>query len=700
MNITDLIVELLEKGQKVEIPGIGTLDSVMQNAHHDPQTRIYYPASRIIAFNKTIVGDTNIVGELAARECVSEDVAKQMWLNYVDALNDKMKRSGKHTFGRIGTLSGDREQGFSFTMTEGLVLDADKGEIPIEEVKIYSHEGEEDPFAQFEVETVKPEPAPEPNATTDPEFQAEPSHEPETQSEPASVVENWQEELKQLDEISKSKESIEQDARAAERAEKERLKAERKAEEERIRLDKKAEEERKRTEEMLAKERAAAEKREAEEKRRAEAALAKAEKKAEEERRHAEKMAEHSRQKAEKEAEKERIKAEKKAAAMAAIAAREQAKADLIAKGKSEKEAAIQATLAEKQRKEAEKEVARREKEQKKQAEAEATAAEKAQKQAEKERIKAEKERIKAEKKAQKEEKKKRKVWPLLLIILLLLGIGAGVYLFLSRNGNTGTQTTNIANNHKHLDVGNINSLTFNTDMLTYGQRDININSDMVCRFMNEYINVYLSDRGYSSAKVPMIDRIRQYSLDRMGELMGDRFAVQRFIPYNDYVYQYNVPCLARMYADRVRHTVQGELMNYRILDDILYRMVDELGLRPDAGGQKSAAEVQQVKDTEKKTIEKKAAAKQEQNGEVPVYVYVEKGSKQGFDIIAGFYLNKSTAAKMAARLHELGCDAYIIEFNDLYYVSMGSASSQTAADALYKHIKSWYDGDVAIKKW
>ena len=44
MNITDLIVELLEKGQKVEIPGIGTLDSVMQDAHHDPKTRIYYPA--------------------------------------------------------------------------------------------------------------------------------------------------------------------------------------------------------------------------------------------------------------------------------------------------------------------------------------------------------------------------------------------------------------------------------------------------------------------------------------------------------------------------------------------------------------------------------------------------------------------------------------------------------------------------------
>lgn len=104
------------------------------------------------------------------------------------------------------------------------------------------------------------------------------------------------------------------------------------------------------------------------------------------------------------------------------------------------------------------------------------------------------------------------------------------------------------------------------------------------------------------------------------------------------------------------------------------------------------------MKQTEQRIIEQRK--NNAQNGENPVYVYVEKGSKQGYDIIAGFYLNKATAAKMTARLHELGCDAYIIEFNDLYYVSMGSASSQTSADALLKHIKSWYDGDAVIKKW
>jgi nucleoid DNA-binding protein len=68
MNITDLIVELLEKGQKVEMPGIGTLDSVVRSAHHDPATRTYYPASRVIAYSTETSGESEIVKTLAERE--------------------------------------------------------------------------------------------------------------------------------------------------------------------------------------------------------------------------------------------------------------------------------------------------------------------------------------------------------------------------------------------------------------------------------------------------------------------------------------------------------------------------------------------------------------------------------------------------------------------------------------------------------
>ena len=104
MNISELIVELLQQGKKVEINGIGTFESVMRNPHHDPRSNTYYPASRVVAFSEQLQGDESIVDELATRECISRDVAKQMWHNYVDALSDKMARAGEHKFGKMGTL--------------------------------------------------------------------------------------------------------------------------------------------------------------------------------------------------------------------------------------------------------------------------------------------------------------------------------------------------------------------------------------------------------------------------------------------------------------------------------------------------------------------------------------------------------------------------------------------------------------------
>ena len=791
MNITELIVEQLEQGHKVVIPGIGTLDSVMLNAHHDPASRIYYPASRTIAFSGDSSDETEIVKVLAERECVSEDVAKQMWDNYVDALTDKIRRTGSHTMGRLGTLTCSDKKTFGFTVAEGLVLDAgNAGEVPIEEVKIYNHDNEEDPFAQFDAE---PEPEPEPVAEPEPEPVAEPEPEPEpaTEPEPEPVVEpqsetlkGWKADLQKLDEMPKSEKELKREAKEKAKAEKERLKAEKKAEEERIRLEKIAEEEKRKAEERIAKERAEAEKREAEERRRAEEELRRAEKKAEEERRRAEKQAEAARAKADKEAEKERIRAEKKAAALAALAASKEAKAAKASQALADKEAAAALAAAERQRKEAEKEAAQREKELQRQAEMEAAEKERqqheaekarieaekqaekarieAEKQAEKARIEAEKERIEtekqaekarieAEKKAEKEHieaekarkeaekqaekarkeaekqaakqakknkqladelmspapapdsdndgKKRHGLWlPLLLVLLVLVIAGGAYYLLRNQLPQQGTQMAQSGTAAKQLDVPADNMFTYNTDMLQYTNREVLLSRDEVCLFMRDYINQYLADRNYSSARVPMMDRVRQYAGERLGELMGDRFAVQRLIPYDDYIYSYCEPALKQTHANRSRVTVQKELMDYRALDNMLYQMVDDLGLQPDGNGQKSAAEVKEVKATEKKAVEQKKAAAQ--TGESPVYVYVEKGSKQGYDVIAGFYLNKATAAKMTARLHDLGCDAYIIEFNDLYYVSMGSASTQTSADALLKHIKSWYDGDAVIKKW
>lgn len=722
MNITDLIVELLEKGQKVEMPGIGTLDSVVRSAHHDPATRTYYPASRVIAYSTETSGESEIVKTLAERECVSEDVAKQMWLNYIDALTDKVKRTGHHNFGKLGTLTCDDKRTFGFKMAEGVVLDAgNKGEMPIEEVKIYNHDNEEDPFARFDEAEEAPAPAePAAEETTAPEqpvAEETPAPEPAAEEATDTNEEHWDESLKQLEDLEKEKPAI--DPKAAARAEKERLEAEKKAEKERIKLEKKVEEQRRFDEEQLAKHRKEAERREAEEKRKAADELRKAEKRAEEERVKAEKKAEAGRQKAEKEAEKERIKAEKKAAAMAAIAARESAKAEAAARSEAEKEAAkqaaIQAAKEAKERKEAEKEAARMEKERRKEeaikAKEEANRAKKEAKKEAKERKQAEKEAAKQAKKNKEladkltaqpahesddEGKKKSKVWLIVLIVLCLLLLAGGAYYLLS--GNKTAEIPVAAKSTTHIDAGAVNAFTYNTDMINHSGREIEQQSDLVCRFMSDYISQYLADRNFSGARAPMMDRIRQYANERLEQMLGDRFAVQRLIPYNDYIYKYNEPFMKGSYARSCRGKVQGELMNYRALDDMLYRMADELGLQPDGNGRKTAAEVQQVKADEKKAIERRR--QMAQNGDAPTYVYVEKGSKQGYDLIAGFYLKKSTAAKLTARLHEMGCDAYIIEVNDMYYVSMGSANNQTAAEALYKHVKSWYDGDVVIKKW
>ncbi len=621
MNITDLIVELLEKGQKVVMPGIGTLDTVQRAAHHDPATHTYYPAGRAIAFSEESDGECDIVKALAERECINEEVAKQMWLNYLDALTDKVKRSGHHTFGRLGTLTCSDSRTFGFKMTEGLVLDADnKGEMPIENVKTYDHEGEEDPFARFDDEETPAPKAPAPATKPEPEPKPEPVNKPEPTPAPTEEDGHWNESLKKLETMENEQPAI--DPRAEKKAEKERMKAEKKAEEERRKLA----EQQRHEEEMLEKQRKEAEKREAEERRKAEEELRKAEERVEKERIKAEKEAEASRKEADK----------------------------LAAKQREKEEKALRKAEA-KERKHA----------------------------------------VRAEKKAgKKEDKKKRRVLPIvLLIVCLLLLCGGAAYYLLSRN-NTATPATASTT---HIDAPAVNSLTFNTDMIDYTGNEIAEQGDMVCLFMSEYINTFLADRNYTGARVPMMDRIRQYANERLEQMLGTRFAVQRLLSYNDYIYNYNEPFLKVCYARSSRCKVQGELMDYSMLDDMLYRLADELGLQPDGAGRKSAAEVQQVKENERRAIEQRRTDK---NGEAPSYVYVQKGSKQGFDLIAGFYLNKMTAAKMTAKLHDMGCDAYIIEANDLYYVSMGSASSQTAAEALYKHVKSWYDGDLVIKKW
>lgn len=617
MNITDLIVELLQKGQTIELPGIGTIGSEIKEPYHDPSTRTYYPATRAIVFDETTKGDNHIVDILAERECVGADVASQMWRNYIDALSDKLKRTGTHNFGALGTLNANADGHFGFTMAEGLIIDAGDGsEKPLEGIKTYNHDNEADPFAQFEgvaTEPVaqQPEPEPEPEPVAEPEPEPQPQPEPEPKPEPIA--------------------EIEERHRAVE-AERQRMEAERQAKEEREAARKAEEAERERIKAEEA----------------ATALRAKAEKEAA-------KKAEKERAKVEKEAEKERAKAEK--------------------------EAVKAAKKAQKERKEAEKQAALQAKKNKELAD-------------ELMNPKPVEKSKKKEKKKKEGEKKKRHTWLWLLLLLLLLLIAGGGYYYYTHyytpaENNTAELPANLTSK---LDVPAYNSLTYNTDMIQYNTQDITANCNQVCNLMNEYISQYLAERRYTGARVQMMDRVRQYAGDRLAELLGDRFAVQRIIPYNDYIYQYCEPHLKTVRAAKSRVTVQTELMNSGMLDDFLNQIIEELGLQPDGGV--AAPVVAPVQPTKDKAKKDKAVT------EEPLTANMQTSSKQGFDIIAGFFLSQENAIRMTARLHSQGCDAYIIEKSGKYYVSMGSAPSRTAADALFKHIKSWYDGDIVIKQW
>lgn len=546
MNITELIVELLQNGQKVELPGIGTFDSEVRAPHHDPATHTYYPSTRSIVFSDATSGEGGIVDVIAQRECVSASVAKQMWRNYVDAVADKISRTGEHCLGDLGriTKQGDR---FAFDMAEGVVIDAGNGsETPLKDVKTYDHSGSDDPFAQFESAPMpetpvtptptKPEPMPEPETETEPEPEPEPMPEPVIESEPEPIPAPEPEPIPEPE-----PEPI---------SEPEPIPA----------------------------------------------------------------------------PEPEPIPAPEPEPEPVPIFNPEPSPAPV-------------------------KEV--------------------------------------------KEKKRRGRglLWLLLLLLILLLA-GACWYFMQHRDAIPADNGEVAAVATKHLRVPVTNELTYNPDMIEYSDREIARSRDMVCANMTEYIYDFLARRNYTNARVSMMDRVGQYAEERLNQLMGDRFAVQRFIPYDDYIYNQAEGWLKRNYADKARHIVQGELMNIDALDVMLNNLVNELGLEMPEPQQRTAAEVQQVKATEREIIAKRNT---QQEKEIPAVV--EKNSKHGFDIIAGFYLNRNSAAKMASRLHELGCDAYIIEKNDMFYVSMGSAPTRTKAEALYNHIKSWYDGDIAIKE-
>ena len=162
MNITDLIVEFIQQGNVVEFPGMGTLTGNNVNAYHDTATNTFFPARRTVVMTETLVGNKAVIRRIAERECVTNEIAEQMWNNYVAALKDKLQRNPEgHEFPGMGRLHLKGSK-VVFDALEGLDLDADKKhEQPLENVATYTPKTVEDPFAAFEKPAAPKPPEPE-----------------------------------------------------------------------------------------------------------------------------------------------------------------------------------------------------------------------------------------------------------------------------------------------------------------------------------------------------------------------------------------------------------------------------------------------------------------------------------------------------------------------------------------------------------
>lgn len=600
MNITDLIVEFIKQGNVVEFPGMGTLSSSNVSAHHDAATGTYHPARRTVSMVESLTGNKAVIRYIADKECVTNEIAEQMWANYMAALKDKLQRSpGGHEFPGIGVMRYEGSK-VRFDVVEGLDLDADKKhEQPLENVSTYTPKTVADPFAAFDKPAVakpaaeaapqeQPAPAAEraedrqetaPVSVVPPVVVSEPEPvkpEPVKQETP-STADHLSEVKRMLDEIPASPKS-------------------------------------------------------SKEIRRAEKAAAKAEKEA---------------RKAAEESEKAKAREREKASAKAA---------------KEKEEARRNAEEAEKRRtKEAER--------------AEAAA----------------QKREKAERKKGEEKKEKRgHAWLWILIILLLLLIGGGGY-YLTQVYSPAAKGESCA---REVELSYSDQFTNDVALLKFEEQDIRSNVGKLHGFMADYVKGFLVSRHYGNAFAAVMAKVDEYANNRLHELMVEGYCVKRFFPYEDFWFEHNYG----EYKDRGAHihrcTVQGELMNEDLLDGILDDVVVAMGLHPDgfgygyAGGGGAAAG---GGNTAAKPANDKPYV--EVVPEAPTF----RNSKQGFDIVAGFFTSKRSANKCANQLKALGSDAYIISKSGGYYVSMGSAPTRTAAEAMEKHIKSWYKSDVKI---
>ena len=227
------------------------------------------------------------------------------------------------------------------------------------------------------------------------------------------------------------------------------------------------------------------------------------------------------------------------------------------------------------------------------------------------------------------------------------------------------------------------NVFTFDYTLVPVENKDVIIPeaSNTIIDVITPKIEKFLKRQNYTTAKDLMVERLNEYIVKRLKEILDDNFFhPARLVNYDNYITDYCTDKLQRQRVSRAKSEIISEIQINGLFDEYLNELIDAGLVKRDK-------------------IEFVPKQKQKEQGSVPV-TEMRLRSKQGFDIIAGFFKNRDNAAREADRFRKRGADAYVINKGNLYYVSLGSAPSQTAAEALLRQLRTWNKENMVIKKW
>ena len=227
------------------------------------------------------------------------------------------------------------------------------------------------------------------------------------------------------------------------------------------------------------------------------------------------------------------------------------------------------------------------------------------------------------------------------------------------------------------------NVFTFDYTLVPVENKDVIIPeaSNTIIDVITPKIEKFLKRQYYTTAKDLMVERLNEYIVKRLKETLDDNFFhPARLVNYDNYITGYCTDKLQRQRVSRAKTAIISEIQINGLFDEYLNELIDAGLVKRDK-------------------IEFVPKQKQKEQGSVPI-TEMRLRSKQGFDIIAGFFKNRDNAAREADRFRKRGADAYVINKGNLYYVSLGSAPSQTAAEALLRQLRTWNKENMVIKKW